>query len=43
MILVHEKGFTDPNGVQRTIMAYMARQKNHRAGQPSRLCCSSHC
>jgi len=34
MILVHEKGFTDPNGVQRTIMAYMARQKNHRAGQP---------
>lgn len=34
MILVHEKGFTDPNGVQRTIMAYIAKQKNHRAGQP---------
>lgn len=34
MILVHEKGAMDPYGAQRVIMAYIASQKNARAGQP---------
>lgn len=34
MILVHAKGSTDPHGVQRTIMEYLARAKNYTAGQP---------